>query len=135
MSLNGIRRGTRQKMRLGSTQSLGMNFSGVVEEVGADTEGFKKGDAVYGLNSCFSDGAAAEYCLAAPDQIAPKPETIDHVQALGASRQSCSPSVDLMSRRPDHAGYRKIFQRVSDLLWLDSYYILRDSCHLSTRIP
>jgi NADPH:quinone reductase-like Zn-dependent oxidoreductase len=59
----------------------GHEFSGVVEEVGPNTEGFKKGDAVYGLNSWFSDGAAAEYCRTTPDQIAPKPETIDHVQA------------------------------------------------------
>jgi NADPH:quinone reductase-like Zn-dependent oxidoreductase len=28
------------------------------------------------------DGAAAEYCLTTPDEIAPKPEAIDHVQAV-----------------------------------------------------
>ena len=59
----------------------GHEFSGMVEEVGPNTEGFKKGDAVYGLNSWFSDGAAAEYCLTTPDEIARKPEMIDHVQA------------------------------------------------------
>ena len=59
----------------------GHEFSGVIEEVGPDAEGFKKGNAVYGLNSWFSEGAAAEYCLTTPDDIAPKPETIDHVQA------------------------------------------------------
>jgi NADPH:quinone reductase-like Zn-dependent oxidoreductase len=59
----------------------GHEFSGVVEELGPNTEGFKKGDAVYGLNSWFSDGAAAEYCLTTPDEIARKPEMIDHVQA------------------------------------------------------
>ena len=59
----------------------GHEFSGVVEEVGPNTEGFKKGDAVYGLNSWFSDGAAAEDRLTTPDEIARKPEMIDHVQA------------------------------------------------------
>ena len=29
----------------------------------------------------ISDGAAAEYCLTTPDEIAQKPEMIDHVQA------------------------------------------------------
>lgn len=59
----------------------GHEFSGVVEEVGPNTDGFRKGDAVYGLNSWFSDGAAAEYCLTTPAEIAPKPATIEHVQA------------------------------------------------------
>jgi NADPH:quinone reductase-like Zn-dependent oxidoreductase len=59
----------------------GHEFSGVVEQVGPNTEGFKEGDAVYGLNSWFSDGAAAECCLTTPAEIAPKPATIDHVQA------------------------------------------------------
>ena len=59
----------------------GHEFSGVVEQVGPNTEGFKKGDAVYGLNSWFSDGAAAECCLTTPAEIAPKPAKIDHVQA------------------------------------------------------
>jgi len=59
----------------------GHEFSGVVEQVGPSTEGVKEGDAVYGLNSWFSDGAAAEFCLTTPAEIAPKPATIDHVQA------------------------------------------------------
>jgi NADPH:quinone reductase-like Zn-dependent oxidoreductase len=59
----------------------GHEFSGVVEQVGPNTEGFKKGDAVYGLNSWFSDGAAAECCLTTPAEIALKPATIDHVHA------------------------------------------------------
>jgi Zn-dependent alcohol dehydrogenase len=59
----------------------GHEFSGVVETVASDVEGFAKGEAVYGLNSWFKDGAAAEYCITTPEEIAPKPETIDHVQA------------------------------------------------------
>jgi NADPH:quinone reductase-like Zn-dependent oxidoreductase len=59
----------------------GHEFSGVIETVASDVEGFAKGEAVYGLNSWFKDGAAAEYCITTPEEIAPKPETIDHVQA------------------------------------------------------
>jgi NADPH:quinone reductase-like Zn-dependent oxidoreductase len=59
----------------------GHEFSGVIEQVGPDTEGFEEGDAVYGLNGWFSDGAAAEFCLTTPAEIASKPATIDHVQA------------------------------------------------------
>jgi NADPH:quinone reductase-like Zn-dependent oxidoreductase len=59
----------------------GHEFSGVIEAVAADVEGFAKGQAVYGLNSWFKDGAAAEYCVTTPEEIAPKPESIDHVQA------------------------------------------------------
>jgi len=56
-------------------------FSGVIEEVAPDVEGLKKGDEVFGLNNWFRDGAAAEYCITTPSEIAPKPTTIDHVQA------------------------------------------------------
>ncbi|MBV9489347.1 MAG: NADP-dependent oxidoreductase [Verrucomicrobia bacterium] len=56
-------------------------FSGVIEAIGPDVTGWKKGDPVYGLNDWFSDGAAAEYCVAAPVGIAPKPAAIDHLHA------------------------------------------------------
>jgi NADPH:quinone reductase-like Zn-dependent oxidoreductase len=56
-------------------------FSGVIEEIAPDVKGLKKGDEVFGLNNWFRDGAAAEYCLTTPSEIAPKPTTIDHVQA------------------------------------------------------
>jgi NADPH:quinone reductase-like Zn-dependent oxidoreductase len=56
-------------------------FSGVIDEIAPDVTGLKKGDPVYGLNSWFIDGAAAEYCMTTPGEIAPKPRTIDHFQA------------------------------------------------------
>jgi NADPH:quinone reductase-like Zn-dependent oxidoreductase len=60
---------------------LSHEFSGVIEEIAPDVRQFKKGDAVYGLNNWFIDGAAAEYCITTPAEIAPKPATIDHLQA------------------------------------------------------
>jgi NADPH:quinone reductase-like Zn-dependent oxidoreductase len=56
-------------------------FSGTIEELGPDVTGLERGDAVYGLNGWFIDGAAAEYCLTTPAEITPKPTSIDHLQA------------------------------------------------------
>ncbi|MBV9391389.1 MAG: NADP-dependent oxidoreductase, partial [Verrucomicrobia bacterium] len=53
----------------------------LIEEVAPDVTEFKKGEAVYGFNSWFSDGACAEYCLTTAVEIARKPATLDHTQA------------------------------------------------------
>jgi NADPH:quinone reductase-like Zn-dependent oxidoreductase len=42
---------------------------------------FQSGDAVYGINDWFTNGAQAEYCIAPASALARKPWTIDHVQA------------------------------------------------------
>jgi NADPH:quinone reductase-like Zn-dependent oxidoreductase len=59
----------------------GHEFSGEIEEITNGVTGLEEGDAVYGLNSWFIDGAAAEYCVTTPSEVAPKPKTIDHFQA------------------------------------------------------
>jgi NADPH:quinone reductase-like Zn-dependent oxidoreductase len=59
---------------------LSHEFSGVIEEIAPEVTGLAKGDLVYGLNSWFRDGAAAEYCVTTPSEMAPKPQTIDHLQ-------------------------------------------------------
>ena len=64
---------------------LGHEFSGVVSAMGSACTGVEVGDAVYGLNDWFIDGAQAEYCLTVPVSIAPKPHTLDHVQAAAVS--------------------------------------------------
>ena len=56
-------------------------FSGVVEEIAPDIKGWSPGDAVYGLNDWFINGAAAEYCVAKSAEIAKKPTSIDHLHA------------------------------------------------------
>lgn len=60
---------------------LGHEFSGEVADIGSGVVGLERGDAVYGLNDWFIDGAAAEYCLAKASEIARKPASIDHSQA------------------------------------------------------
>jgi NADPH:quinone reductase-like Zn-dependent oxidoreductase len=62
-----------------SRQILSHEFSGVIEEVAPGITGVEKGDAVYGMNNWFMDGAAAEYCISTPTEIAPKPKALDHV--------------------------------------------------------
>lgn len=60
---------------------LSHEFSGVVAEVGADVEGLKVGDCVYGLNDWFANGALAEYCVASTTTLAAKPTSLDHLQS------------------------------------------------------
>ena len=56
-------------------------FSGVVVALGYGTAGVAVGDEVYGLIDGYRDGAAAEYIAIEARDVAPKPTTIDHVQA------------------------------------------------------
>lgn len=60
---------------------LGHEFSGVIEALGADAAGFQVGDAVYGLNDWFSNGAQAEYVVAPVTMLARKPVALDHAHA------------------------------------------------------
>ncbi len=56
-------------------------FSGEVAAVGFGAPGVSVGDEVYGLIDAYRDGAAAEYIAVEARGVAPKPKTIDHVQA------------------------------------------------------
>lgn len=59
----------------------GWDVSGVVEAIGPDVTAFKSGDAVYGMLDFGRNGAYAEYVAAQTRDLAPKPGSIDHVQA------------------------------------------------------
>jgi NADPH:quinone reductase-like Zn-dependent oxidoreductase len=56
-------------------------FSGVVAALGYGTAGVAVGDEVYGLIDGYRDGAAAELIAIEARDVAPKPTTVDHVQA------------------------------------------------------
>ncbi len=60
---------------------LSHEFSGTVEALGPDVAGFELGEAVYGMNDWFENGAEAEFCVAPASLLAPKPRSLDHVQA------------------------------------------------------
>jgi NADPH:quinone reductase-like Zn-dependent oxidoreductase len=64
----------------------GHEVSGVVAALGFGTAGFAVGDEVFGLTDQLRDGAAAEYVAVEARNVAPKPRTVDHVQAAAVPR-------------------------------------------------
>ena len=60
--------------------------SGVVTELGLGTAGFAVGDEVFGLTDGYRDAAAAEYVAVEARNVAPKPQTADHVHAAALPR-------------------------------------------------
>jgi NADPH:quinone reductase-like Zn-dependent oxidoreductase len=59
----------------------GHEFSGIVAALGNNTAGFTVGQEIYGMSDWFADGATADYCLTAPQSIAPKPATLSYEEA------------------------------------------------------
>ncbi len=76
------------------------DLSGVVAEVGTGVTSVAVGEAVYALTEFWRDGAAAEYTIARAADLAPKPRSLDYVQAAGI------PLVGLTAWQAlfDHAG-------------------------------
>ena len=64
----------------------GQEVSGTVAALGFGTAGIAVGDEVYGLTDQLRDGAAAEYVAVEARNVAPKPRTVDHVQAAAVPR-------------------------------------------------
>jgi len=62
----------------------GHDLSGTIVSLGSDiptTFPYKVGDEVFALTLFSRDGAEAEYAIALPSEVAPKPQTLTHVQA------------------------------------------------------
>lgn len=60
---------------------LGTDVAGVVEEIGADVNGFSLGDSVYARSGVTRDGAYAEYVVVPAVDVASKPQTLDFVHS------------------------------------------------------
>ncbi len=76
----------KQMVPLQFPATLGMDFSGIIEKVGASTSSdLRQGDEVYGQAGVLAggSGAFAEMALAKVDKIAHKPKTLTHEQAAG----------------------------------------------------
>ena len=78
----------QQLIQLQFPSTLGMDFSGVVEQIGevnSDALDFKQGDEVYGQASISSggSGAFADLAMANKDSIAHKPKILNHIEAAG----------------------------------------------------
>lgn len=59
----------------------GHEFSGVVDELAPGVTSVKLCEEVYGLASFYRDGSAAEFVAVHAKDLAPKPKTLDHIQA------------------------------------------------------
>jgi alcohol dehydrogenase len=77
--------GLQQLVSLQFPSTLGMDFSGIIKQVGegASTSEFKQGDEVYGQAGVINggSGAFAEEALANTKNIAYKPKKLSHVEA------------------------------------------------------
>ena len=75
----------QQIMPIEFPTTLGWDFSGIVEKVGAGVSDIKQGEEVYGQSSVVMGGSGtfAEMALANADNIAQKPITLSHEEAAG----------------------------------------------------
>jgi len=75
--------GGEMKLLSGSKfpKGVGIDFAGVVTQVGTGITRYRVGDAVFGLLEVFKGGALADYVVATEADIAPKPATISFDQA------------------------------------------------------
>jgi NADPH:quinone reductase-like Zn-dependent oxidoreductase len=73
----------QQKIQLQFPSTLGMDFSGVIKQVGEGVSAFKQGEEVYGQAavSTGGSGAFAEIALAKADTIAHKPRNLSHAES------------------------------------------------------
>ncbi|MGC1905132.1 MAG: NADP-dependent oxidoreductase [Candidatus Acidiferrum sp.] len=84
----------------------GHEFSGVVAAVGDHVKDFTVGQEIYGMNDWFAEGALAEYCIALPLGIAPKPATLSHIEAAGVPIPALTAWQGLFDRAKMQAGER-----------------------------
>ncbi|OAH43584.1 NADPH:quinone reductase [Dietzia cinnamea] len=86
---------------------LGWDLAGVVEEVGIGVARFSPGDEVFGMLSYpFGHGAHAEYVAAPAAWFAPKPASLDHVQAAALPLVSLTAWQALVENARIQAGQR-----------------------------
>jgi NADPH:quinone reductase-like Zn-dependent oxidoreductase len=73
----------KMKLMSGSTfpKGIGIDFSGVVEQLGDGIGKFQPGDAVFGSLDPFKGGALAQYLLVAEKDLALKPKNVSFEQA------------------------------------------------------
>ncbi|MGE5204634.1 MAG: NADP-dependent oxidoreductase [Chlamydiota bacterium] len=81
----------------------GHELSGIVEEVGPGVPLLRVGEAVYGLDSFFRDGTAAELVAVHAADLAPKPRSLDHEHAAAVPLAALTAWQGLF----DHAGLEK----------------------------
>ena len=63
---------------------LGYELSGIVEAIGPGVLGFTPGEEVYGATSNQLTGAYAEYSVPSAKMMAPKPKSLNFIEAASA---------------------------------------------------
>jgi len=85
---------------------LGHEFSGEISAIGAGVTDFAVGDAVFGMNDWFREGAQAEYCVARAGDVAAKPRSLDHVAAAATPISALTAWQGLVERARLAAGQK-----------------------------
>src|SRR5262249_60171969 len=88
--------------------SPGHEFSGEVAALGEGVTAVGVGEAVYGMNDWFIDGAQAEFCLARPEDIARKPASVDHAHAAVTPISALTAWQGLVGRARLEAGRHRL---------------------------
>jgi NADPH:quinone reductase-like Zn-dependent oxidoreductase len=81
-------------------------FSGTIASLGEGVTGFTIGQAVFGMNDWFQDGALAEYLLAPASSIAPAPMTLNPAEAATVPVSALTAWQGLFDRGHLHPGDR-----------------------------
>ena len=91
-----IRSGAGRRMGMELPIGLGGEISGTIEALGQDVEGFRRGDAVFGI---IGSGGFAEYAVAKAADMALKPANLDFVRAAAIPLgPQCTPTRKLAAR-------------------------------------
>lgn len=85
---------------------LSHEFSGEVAALGTGVNGLNIGDAVYGVNDWFANGAQAEYCNAPATMLAVKPRLLNHAQSAVVPISALTAWQGLLERTRLQAGQR-----------------------------
>jgi NADPH:quinone reductase-like Zn-dependent oxidoreductase len=83
-------------------------LSGVVEAVAAGVTDLVRGDAVYALTPFDRDGAAADYTAVPAAVLAPKPDSLDHVESAAVPLAALSARQGLFDHGRLAAGERVV---------------------------
>ena len=105
---------------------LAHEFSGVIAEAGSDVPGFRVGQEIYGMNDWYADGALAEYCVAKPSDIAPKPAKLSHVEAASVPISALTAWQGLIDRGHLQAGQRVLIHGASGGVGVFAVQLARD---------
>lgn len=103
----------------------GHEFAGTIAAVGEGVEGYRVGDAVYGMNDWFAEGAMAEFCVTTPAQIAPMPKGMTYEEAASVPISALTAWQGVVERGGLRAGERILIQGAGGAVGLYAVQLAR----------